>query len=250
MNFISFPEFTEHQRNVFCVFSGPGVSSLRRHLNTDSAFSHLRDSTPTGHPRHPQNPVEFGYNPGLAGDHGEGAADTGFDEPERDAIEDDDGLDDSEMVLDAAPLAQNDPAPNLGGASLDASMIPPPPPPPPTPPPGPNVFQWNPPNHDWQEPHQHGHHHNAPPNSGHIATRAGYPPIAVGADNMQLLDAMDIATPRPSASSAPANSAPDAGPSTASLHAVTGDNTNSTHSHTPIELDRHAAEGLSRGSTP
>ncbi|PQE18161.1 Cyclin-like F-box protein [Rutstroemia sp. NJR-2017a BBW] len=27
------PEFTEHQRNVFCVFSGPGVFGLRNHLN-------------------------------------------------------------------------------------------------------------------------------------------------------------------------------------------------------------------------
>ncbi|KAH8658797.1 SCF E3 ubiquitin ligase complex F-box protein-like protein grrA [Tricladium varicosporioides] len=27
------PEFTEHQRSVFCVFSGAGVTGLRRHLN-------------------------------------------------------------------------------------------------------------------------------------------------------------------------------------------------------------------------
>lgn len=26
-------EFTEHQRNVFCVFSGQGVTGLRNHLN-------------------------------------------------------------------------------------------------------------------------------------------------------------------------------------------------------------------------
>jgi len=26
-------EFTEHQRNVFCVFSGRGVTDLRNHLN-------------------------------------------------------------------------------------------------------------------------------------------------------------------------------------------------------------------------
>jgi F-box and leucine-rich repeat protein GRR1 len=29
------PEFNEHQRDVFCVFSGVGVTRLRRHLNTD-----------------------------------------------------------------------------------------------------------------------------------------------------------------------------------------------------------------------
>lgn len=28
-------EFTEHQRNVFCVFSGEGVNRLRNYLNED-----------------------------------------------------------------------------------------------------------------------------------------------------------------------------------------------------------------------
>ncbi len=28
-----FPEFTDHQRDVFCVFSGPGVVALRDHFN-------------------------------------------------------------------------------------------------------------------------------------------------------------------------------------------------------------------------
>lgn len=28
-------EFTEHQRNMFCVFSGPGVNKLRDYLNED-----------------------------------------------------------------------------------------------------------------------------------------------------------------------------------------------------------------------
>ncbi len=28
-------EFTEHQRNVFCVFSGEGVNRLRSYLNED-----------------------------------------------------------------------------------------------------------------------------------------------------------------------------------------------------------------------
>lgn len=228
-------EFTEHQRNVFCVFSGQGVSSLRRHLNTDSAFAHLRDSTPTGHPRHPQSAVEFGYNPGPAVDHGDGAADTGFDEPERDAIEDDDGLDDSEMVLDAAPPAQSNAANGLGGASLDASMIPPPPPPPPA---GPNYFPWpsNLQSHSWHVTHQH---HHAPSNAGHFTGGPG----PGGADGAQFPDAMDIATPRPSASSASTSSGPDAGPSTASLHAVAADNTSGSHPHTP-------ADGPSRGSTP
>jgi len=32
------PEFTEHQRDVFCVFSGPGVARLREHLNGMSNY--------------------------------------------------------------------------------------------------------------------------------------------------------------------------------------------------------------------
>lgn len=30
-----FLEFTDHQRNVFCVFSGEGVNRLRQYLNED-----------------------------------------------------------------------------------------------------------------------------------------------------------------------------------------------------------------------
>ena len=33
MRFFFFIDFNEHQRNVFCVFSGPGVAKLRNHLN-------------------------------------------------------------------------------------------------------------------------------------------------------------------------------------------------------------------------
>lgn len=232
-------EFTEHQRNVFCVFSGQGVSSLRRHLNTDAAFAHLRDSTPTGHPRHPQNPVEFGYNPAPAVDHGDGPADNGFDEPERDAIEDDDGLDDSEMALDPVPPAQNNNvANNLGGASLDASMIPPPPPPPPI---GQHLPQWNS-NSIWQSFHQQLPIRSSPPppsNAGHYTAQAGFGSSTGGPSSAQLPDGMDVTTPRPSASSASTSSGPDAGPSTASLHATSGDNANAS-----------AAEGSSRSLNP
>ncbi|KAH8595729.1 hypothetical protein B0O99DRAFT_686711 [Bisporella sp. PMI_857] len=50
------PEFTEHQRNVFCVFSGDGVTGLRNHLNEgnppspgfDDEHNHLDDQTMTG----------------------------------------------------------------------------------------------------------------------------------------------------------------------------------------------------------
>ncbi|KAK8045790.1 F-box domain-containing protein [Apiospora saccharicola] len=36
-------EFTEHQRQVFCVYSGTGVSGLRRFLNTEAEFSDYHD---------------------------------------------------------------------------------------------------------------------------------------------------------------------------------------------------------------
>lgn len=36
-NLMNLPaEFTEHQRTMFCVFSGPGVNRLREYLNSDA----------------------------------------------------------------------------------------------------------------------------------------------------------------------------------------------------------------------
>lgn len=37
-------EFNEHQRDVFCVFSGLGVQRLRSFLNTDHAHQHRQAS--------------------------------------------------------------------------------------------------------------------------------------------------------------------------------------------------------------
>ncbi|KAJ2969353.1 hypothetical protein NUW58_g10010 [Xylaria curta] len=37
------PDFTEHQRAVFCVFSGNGVIGLRHHLNTREEFAEYRE---------------------------------------------------------------------------------------------------------------------------------------------------------------------------------------------------------------
>ncbi|KAI0536159.1 hypothetical protein GGR58DRAFT_405184 [Xylaria digitata] len=37
------PDFTEHQRAVFCVFSGTGVAGLRHHLNTREEFAEYRE---------------------------------------------------------------------------------------------------------------------------------------------------------------------------------------------------------------
>ncbi|RDA86398.1 hypothetical protein CP532_6478 [Ophiocordyceps camponoti-leonardi (nom. inval.)] len=40
------PEFTQHQRDVFCVFSGSMVSQFREFLNTSSRFEELRENLP------------------------------------------------------------------------------------------------------------------------------------------------------------------------------------------------------------
>lgn len=39
-------EFTQHQRDVFCVFSGNMVSQFRHYLNTDPQFEELRENFP------------------------------------------------------------------------------------------------------------------------------------------------------------------------------------------------------------
>ena len=38
-------EFTDHQRNVFCVFSGEGVNRLRNYLNDDNTGIYDTEST-------------------------------------------------------------------------------------------------------------------------------------------------------------------------------------------------------------
>lgn len=178
-------EFTDHQRNVFCVFSGQGVSNLRRHLNTDSAFAHLRDGTPTGFPRHAQVAANYASyaHPGHA------HPDAGFDEQEGDVVDDDDGLDDgTEMVIDAAPLVE--PNPGVAGASLDASIIPPPPPPPSQVP----SMMWPPQNQHWAPGVLHA-------NGTQSATGIGSQ--APGFQSPDVTDAMDVSPARPSASTAP-----------------------------------------------
>lgn len=52
------PEFNDHQRDVFCVFSGHGVSRLRDHLNDSKHFAHENRG------RHAPN---FDVNAGLMG---------------------------------------------------------------------------------------------------------------------------------------------------------------------------------------
>jgi F-box and leucine-rich repeat protein GRR1 len=97
-------EFTEHQRAVFCVFSGQGVVGLRKHLNR---IRQAPLSIRAGPPRDsdifhgaPPPPADL-PNPLQAGD-------GGFDDLVADAEDDDDGLEDgTEMVIDTQPLLYN-----------------------------------------------------------------------------------------------------------------------------------------------
>ncbi|KAK3326143.1 hypothetical protein B0H66DRAFT_147851 [Apodospora peruviana] len=118
-------EFTDHQRSVFCVFSGTGVVGLRRYLNSERTFAGIQE-TPSGEA---QNTANFGdaANPLPNVAHLHNPADSGFDDIEADGGDDDDGIDDgTEMVIDTQPLLNHGP-----GAA--AGLIPPPPPPPPAP---------------------------------------------------------------------------------------------------------------------
>lgn len=119
------PEFTDHQRQVFCVFSGQGVYNLRRYLNDENNFPELRDSYPGERARIPVPPMH------VPGDHAlipvqTHAPDGAFDDGEADVVEDDDGLDDgTEMVIDV-PVPPNHV--NAVGAGAGLTNIPRPPP--------------------------------------------------------------------------------------------------------------------------
>lgn len=104
-NFL-FPEFTEHQRAVFCVFSGQGVVGLRKYLNQERAFADMRvPPPPPGEPGLPHTSQDLNgvaiLDPATPHVHADGA----FDDGDPDVVDDDDGLEDgSEMIIDTQPL--------------------------------------------------------------------------------------------------------------------------------------------------
>ncbi|KAI8624753.1 RNI-like protein [Xylariaceae sp. FL1651] len=75
------PDFTEHQRAVFCVFSGAGVAGLRNYLNTKDEFAEYRE----GRSQRRRLAGATVNNPGLA------------PAPDVDGFDDGDGLDDDDM---------------------------------------------------------------------------------------------------------------------------------------------------------
>ncbi|KAH6889695.1 hypothetical protein B0T10DRAFT_38941 [Thelonectria olida] len=116
------PEFTPHQRDVFCVFSGTMVSKFRDFLNTSPQFDDLRGAYVgrAGVRRSPVNLAGNGtQNVAAAGD-GEG-----FDDEMADEENDFEGLDGADMVVDVPPNNGVIP-PHAFGLPIP---IPPPPPP-------------------------------------------------------------------------------------------------------------------------
>ncbi|CCC11215.1 hypothetical protein SMACR_03920 [Sordaria macrospora] len=132
-------EFTEHQRAVFCVFSGQGVTNLRRYLNSEHNLTEpTRGARPIDGVPNRAGPVFPGaaVNPMQVTPPGHHAAAAAFiDDGEPDAVDDDDGLEDgSEMVIDTQPMLHNHHAvmggtafPIQGVASTE-QLLPPPPP--------------------------------------------------------------------------------------------------------------------------
>ncbi|KAI2643727.1 RNI-like protein [Xylaria nigripes] len=106
------PDFTEHQRAVFCVFSGAGVVNLRNYLNTREEFAEYREGRSR---RRPGGTALNHPTQGLAPEVG------GFEEG--DGLEDDDMGDGSDLIdfnADLTNLAHNPvppplPLPHQGG---------------------------------------------------------------------------------------------------------------------------------------
>ncbi|KAF7563596.1 hypothetical protein G7046_g499 [Stylonectria norvegica] len=125
------PEFTPHQRVVFCVFSGSMVSKFRDFLNTSPQFEDLRESySPRGMGRIQDQLRRVPVNDSRPTGPVDGE---GFDDEMADEENDFEGLDGSEMVVDAQAL--NPVIPNTEVTTsqqvremLDAQEIPIPPP--------------------------------------------------------------------------------------------------------------------------
>ena len=108
----STPEFTEHQRSVFCVFSGQGVVSLRRHLTR---------ATEEGRRQARSIPAPEVYSGVLIPD----PVGSGLD-GDPDALDEEDIPEDgSEMVIDTQPLPHNPFNSGLGHLGQVVPVLPP-----------------------------------------------------------------------------------------------------------------------------
>ncbi|KAK1675037.1 F-box domain-containing protein [Colletotrichum godetiae] len=118
------PEFTDHQRGVFCVFSGVGVTKLRDYLNTSPEYEGLRDSPGPRFPGLSSFPARRPADPlATAGHAGQTNGDAEIDEAEVPEDDEFEGLDGSEMAVDGQPLL----AQNLVNGNAQNGVPPPPP---------------------------------------------------------------------------------------------------------------------------
>jgi F-box and leucine-rich repeat protein GRR1 len=106
-------EFTPHQRDVFCVFSGGMVTSFRHFLNTDPQFEEFREPLPGSRRFRGGPPRRTGSTNAEPAQEGEG-----FDDEMADEDNDFDPLDHSEMAMDAQnntlpPIDANAQAPTI-----------------------------------------------------------------------------------------------------------------------------------------
>ncbi|KAG5662538.1 hypothetical protein KAF25_004956 [Fusarium avenaceum] len=121
------PEFTQHQRDVFCVFSGTMVSKFRDFLNTSPQFDGLWDNSwnrAAAYNSGPRPRVPVANQPSAPA--GEGADDEMIDDDN-----DYEGLDGSEMVVDAQaqnPINGNGTNGLMNHGFQQAIPVPPPPP--------------------------------------------------------------------------------------------------------------------------
>ncbi|KID75755.1 SCF E3 ubiquitin ligase complex F-box protein grrA [Metarhizium brunneum] len=122
-------EFTQHQRDVFCVFSGSMVSQFREFLNTSSQFAELRESLPYRAGGSRIRGAAARRSQAMA-NYLNAAEGEGFDDEMPDEENDFEGLEGTDMAVD--PAAQNPPHIPAALAS-SAPSIPVPPPPPPAP---------------------------------------------------------------------------------------------------------------------
>ncbi|KAK1622784.1 F-box domain-containing protein [Colletotrichum phormii] len=118
------PEFTDHQRGVFCVFSGVGVTKLRDYLNTSPEYEGLRDSPDPRFPGLSSFPARRPADPRATAGHAEQTnGDAEIDEAEVPEDDEFEGLDGSEMAVDGQPLL----AQNLVNGNAQNGVPPPPP---------------------------------------------------------------------------------------------------------------------------
>ncbi|KAK0372600.1 F-box domain-containing protein [Colletotrichum limetticola] len=118
------PEFTDHQRGVFCVFSGVGVTKLRDYLNTSPEYEGLRDSPGPRFPGLSSFPARRAADPRATAAHaGQTNGDVEVDEAEVPEDDEFEGLDGSEMAVDGQPLL----AQNLVNGNAQNGVPPPPP---------------------------------------------------------------------------------------------------------------------------